>query len=307
MTRGQAVVETALGLTVAVTVLVAGIVFAEWGFSALKVHEAAAAALWDTTARPMHRLPRSFEPRDEAIAGAGPGTSARYAGFDGRSDFVGRTGASWALTRARDLEVRCVPDRVVTTSAARRPSYPGGEGGMRCSASARVELFEERVAVHALDEPGKGFFSVPQFSGPTAIAVCGLGRARGGVCPTAGYPLLLDAWALEGPRETDTCGFRRCANQPFHDLVERFYERALRQNVDPDVARRFAGAVVPGPSPGRPADTFWFSAVDRRQGDPGFTRGDQDPGHWMTNVRTGSRNVRYEDRGEHFLGLGGAR
>ena len=83
--RGQSTVEMALGLMVFVTVLVFGMHFAEVGFLSIKVQEASAGALWDTTARRMHTLPKDFAPLQTAMDQAGAQAQQRYQDFDGRT------------------------------------------------------------------------------------------------------------------------------------------------------------------------------------------------------------------------------
>ncbi|MFY0582594.1 hypothetical protein ACN28S_57375 [Cystobacter fuscus] len=83
--RGQALVETALGTMVFVTILVFGIYFAEVGALTLKVQEAANFALWEATGHVQHD-PREGEfQRRGAVAQAEAEANRRYRDFDGRS------------------------------------------------------------------------------------------------------------------------------------------------------------------------------------------------------------------------------
>jgi hypothetical protein len=297
--RGQGTVETLLGLLVFVTVLAFGIHFAELAFLSLKVHEAATAALWDTTARPPHQHAR----RSEAIHEAGTEATRAYAGFDGRSAARGRGSAVQVLTRGWDLQVRCEEDAtLVPMPRARLDPFPGRDGGMRCAASARLGPRAGALSRRFLDGERGGLFQARNVMGPDSLEVCALGRPDGRGCGGA-YVLLLDEWALSGPEQSRSCTLAGCENPAYRRLVGGMYEEALRRGAGAPSAEAFARALVQRPPPGAPSRTFHFSFQDSPEGDPGFTPGDGDEGRWMTNVRTGSRNIRYWDRGARFLGL----
>ncbi|MFP2910411.1 hypothetical protein ACLESD_36315, partial [Pyxidicoccus sp. 3LFB2] len=106
--RGQALVETALGLMVFVTILVFGIYFAEVGALTLKVQEAANFALWDATGRVMHDPENGQWGRRGVVADAEAEAAARYADFDGR-ERMGGTGMpiQQAIARAQPIQVDC--------------------------------------------------------------------------------------------------------------------------------------------------------------------------------------------------------
>ncbi|MBS1150350.1 MAG: putative pilus biosis operon protein, partial [Myxococcaceae bacterium] len=55
--RGQAIVESVLGILVFISVLMFGLHFADVTFTQMKVTEAAQSAVWDSTAGQMHILP----------------------------------------------------------------------------------------------------------------------------------------------------------------------------------------------------------------------------------------------------------
>ncbi len=300
--RGQATVELALGALVFVTVLLLAIAFAEVGFLSTKVHEAATTALWDTTARPMHRHPNGYEPRREAVARAGPDATELYRNFDGRASAPPSGRRTLALATGRDLRVECTFDRLLDTSRARRPPFPGGEGGMRCQASARAE-FSGLPPGFAEDE--RGFFRRPLLD-RAALPLCAQGRPQNGSCGGSSYALLLDTWALTGERESGLCSMepQRCRNRPYRALVEDLYDHYERRAGSRGQAEGFAREVVgaaPGQSPREFRFSFWESSKD-----PGYHPGDDDPTvqgwPWMTTVRGGSRNTRYLDRANTFLG-----
>lgn len=297
--RGQAIVELALGLLVFVTVLIFGIAFSETGFLSMKVHEAATAALWDTTAKPLHAHPNRWQPRNRAVAEAGPEATSLYAGFDGREGKRGARRNQQVLVSGEDLLVSCEREALINTSAARWEPFPGGEGGMRCTASASLAF--ARVPTRFAEGSG-GFFRLPHFDRARGLPVCALGRPRQGRCGAGGYAVLLDTWGLRGDDETRSCSFAGCDNPPYAGVVQGLYDQ-LEPRAGPTSASAFAGAVV-GARPGQPSRTFRFSFWDQ-SGDPGYTPGDGDEGQrqgWMMNVRSGSRNPRYQDRGGRLFG-----
>ncbi|MBK7862130.1 MAG: pilus assembly protein [Archangiaceae bacterium] len=277
MTRGQAAVETAVGLLVFVTVLLGAIAFGELGFLSMKVHEAATGALWDTTARPMHRHADDYAPRARAIELAGPRAV----------DAMGPREVVQVFVKSKDLEVQCRADGLLRTHGARHEVFPGGEGGMQCRAHAELS-----------------WVRLPKdlFERPLTLPLCGLGRPRDGACTRASYALLLDTWALTGDDESRTCKLRGCNGSAYRDRVEQLYERYEGQ-AGPKSAQKLAREVV-GAVPGDDSRAFRFSFVDSA-GDPSYRARDADPQSWMTNVRSGSRNVRYYDRGPRFLGRSG--
>jgi hypothetical protein len=302
--RGQAVLELSIGLLVLVTVILFGIYFAEVGYLSLKVHEAAAAALWDTTARPMHEHPNDYRPRKRSIRQSEREATRAYAGFDGRTSARDRTSVVQVLTRGWDLQVRCQEDpRLLRMRRERLDPFPGGDGGMRCTASARLGPRSEEFSERFLDQGDDGFFQTRHAAGPSVLDVCALGRSRRGGCGQATFALLLDEWALSGRDESRECALGDCENKAYRRLVESMYDDAMR-GAGARSAEAFARALVQRPLPGKSTRTFHMSFHDGSQGDPGYTPGDKDPGNWMTNIRTGNRNIRYYDRGQRFLGRG---
>src|SRR5512140_3083538 len=173
--RGQAVVEAALGILVFVSILVWGIPLAEMGYLAPKVHEAAASAMWDTTAELMHKHPNDSTPRKQAIKNAGSKAEGQYAAFDGRTNGKKSGNISLVFTGAGDLKVDCSEENIGDTTQAHLKAYPGGEGGMGCYASAHFEAinFPKRF----VDQGPEGFFKTANYPPSlNRLTFCSIGR-----------------------------------------------------------------------------------------------------------------------------------
>src|SRR2546423_7663414 len=116
--RGQAAVETVLGALVFITILIVGIHFAEVGFMALRVQEAAVSPLWDSTAFRVHKMDNGADPAMVADYAALPGlptavgsdAAARYADWDGRTSTPGPATVSAVYTRLGPVVNGCYRD-----------------------------------------------------------------------------------------------------------------------------------------------------------------------------------------------------
>jgi len=202
--HGQAMVEMALGLLLFVTVLIFGIHFAEVGYLTLKVQEAAASALWDTTSAKMHELPANFSHVDHAISKAGQHATERYEDFDGRTSRHGRPKITQVFTSAEGLSVTCEAEKKISfkPSPSTKDVYEN-TGGMSCS--ARAELTPIRIPRRFVDRGQGALFDVPHYL-RGAIPVCAVGRAQGGSGKCRGaYGILLDDWGLAGDAESREC------------------------------------------------------------------------------------------------------
>lgn len=297
--RGQAVVETALGILVFVSILVWGIHLAEMGYLAPKVHEAAASAMWDTTAELMHRHPNDYSPRAQAIQQAGPNAESLYGAFDGRTNGKKSGNISLVFTGAGDLKVNCSQENIGNTTQNNLQAYPGGEGGMGCYASAQFEAI--KFPKHFVDQGPEGFFKTANYPPSlNKLTFCSIGRAEGGNCDKSKIVMMMDDWGLSGAtNESADCLLQSCQNTPFHDLVQKVYKQAYGGG---SAGRAMATAIV-GAAPGGPEDKFWMS-YDKSP-DPGMAGGDQDPANWITNVVNGSRNPAFQPRPQsaRFLGI----
>ncbi|NBD10547.1 MULTISPECIES: hypothetical protein [Corallococcus] len=235
--RGQALVETALGSLVFVTVLMFGIYFAEVAALTLKVQEAANFALWEATGHVMHDPETGVFQRSNAEALASSEAAARYQDFDGRA---GRTSGAMtfqlALARATRVEVDCEPTRPPGSDVAilgTRPqdADPGSEAlrkamdiqsdGISCTASTTLRA--ERLGNFMEPE----FFKVSHRLASDQFRVCAAGRASGGRC-TRRFFMLLDDWGLAGVAEGRACGLNingaaTCANPDYYEWAQRVY------------------------------------------------------------------------------------
>lgn len=211
--RGQAIVETALGLVVFITLLVFCIHFAEVGALSIKLREASAGALWDTTAKKLHELPGEFGPLTREIAGAGATATGRYQDFDGRSSRDQGKTVTQVFTRGTALTVTCAADPVMAFApdVVRTGVLSGvyaDRGGMACSA---------RATLSAWRFPRSLFKGSPRTE---ALELCAPGR--GGLrCGTVS--ILLDDWGLAGPEES--------AANPLNDCSRR-YCRSVQRAFD---------------------------------------------------------------------------
>lgn len=240
--------ELALGSLVFVTVLLFGIHFAEIAVVKLSVQRAASNALWDTTAKRLHRNRESAGPAIyELGTSKNTDTTAtnRYADFEPTG--TAGAGLTLALTRASNLQVTCRDQAVATP-----PPPPAGDAaqgrarlatvfsfptsaagatvdGMGCTASAEVEPF--RIPDTFLEGASGGFFGALHVVKPK-IRVCAYGRRWNGVC-SARVPIALDDWGFAGStgpgRESASCDrtcndFKASGNQAYRRSVERLYQ-----------------------------------------------------------------------------------
>lgn len=302
--RGQSTTEMALGMLVFVTVLVFGIHFAEVGYLSLKVQEAAASALWDSTSAKMHSLPGDFSDLQNLIDGNRPGqlATSRYRDFDGRTSKSGGRAPVQVFTSAGGLEVTCEAASGISFSdnGATAGVY-ANVGGMRCS--SRAVLSPTRDLTKSFLDQGPGsFFEVPHYAVGT-IPVCGTGRARGGTC-AGGFGILLDDWGLAGGDEGGECLLLQganCANKPYYDSAKKVYDS---YNTVTGASENLARSIV-GSAPIDPGK-FWMSF----KGESGFqdreNGGDRDPNDWVTTPGTKSPTTEYDSaykgRGNCWLG-----
>ncbi|RKH59865.1 hypothetical protein [Corallococcus aberystwythensis] len=237
--RGQALVETALGSLVFVTVLMFGIYFAEVGALTLKVQEAANFALWEATGHVMHNPQSGVFQRPNAEALASGEASGRYEDFDGRA---GRTSGAMtfqlALARATQVRVDCESTRppgsdidILGTrpldanlgSTALQQAMTVQSDGISCTASTRLRA--ERLGTFMEPE----FFKVSHRRATDQFTVCAAGRASNGRC-TQRFFMLLDDWGLSTVAEGQECPLSidsgaPCGNADYYGWAQRVYEK----------------------------------------------------------------------------------
>ncbi|MDY7226182.1 hypothetical protein [Hyalangium rubrum] len=302
--RGQALLETALGLLVFITILVFGLHFAEVGFLSLKVQEANASALWHATAAKMHELPGDFTPVRQLISEDTPGSEAtrRYRDFDGRTSRIGDDEVRLVFTRASALQVRCDAGASGLGFAPVERSNTVFEdvGAMRCRSQASMEVLE--VFPQSFLDSGVGAFFRERHLNPLKMTLCGVGRAQGGSCPR-GFRILLDDWGLASGTEVDECKVlkgNKCENPQYYQSTHRIYMRHLpRMGASLSLAQQTVGQVPGGFDP----STFYMSFRVFQEEEPG---GDSDPNNWVTtpgkDSPTSEYHASYGARGKCFLG-----
>ncbi|MBN9688579.1 MULTISPECIES: TadE/TadG family type IV pilus assembly protein [unclassified Corallococcus] len=237
--RGQALVETALGSLVFVTVLMFGIYFAEVSALTLKVQEAANFALWEATGHVMHDPRNGVFQRSHAEALASAEAAGRYEDFDGRAGRAsGAMTFQLALARATRIQVDCEPTRPAGSelgilgtrpqdadlgSTALRQAMDVQSDGISCTASTRLRA--ERLGTFMEPE----FFKVSHRRATDQFVVCAAGRASNGRC-TRRFFMLLDDWGLstvaggqECPLQIDSGG--ACGNLDYYNWAQSVYQK----------------------------------------------------------------------------------
>jgi hypothetical protein len=224
--RGQALVETVLASLAFVTILLGGIYFAEVGYLSIKVQEATASALWDTTAENVHEFDDGVMTTKAVKAEqAGVEATARYADFD--ADVGGGATLQHVVTRAENLTVECgmrqAPFKPLelgtSASAAIRDT---GNSLMQCTGSAQLTAIRIPEAF-VEGEP----FKVQHWERKPFL-VCAVGRAKNGACGAKKFSLLLDDWGFTGDGETAECRVSKtgagCNNDNYFAAVKNIYD-----------------------------------------------------------------------------------
>lgn len=255
--RGQAMVELALCSIVFVTVLLFGIHFAEVGYLSLKVQEAGAFAVWDSTGRKVQDLEtRSAADMDQILSG---GTSAeklaedRYADFNSLSTGDAPQPIVKALTQGEPIDVECSEDpqlsqRFPPSPLVRAAGVYHARGGFQCMARARLTSL--RIPDTFL-EGGNGFFA-ERHEQPRAIWVCGVGRASGTSCQGK-LSVLLNDWGMAGEARgiNAECKHLACANPIYKEAVRAIFPGGGQAGAN--FARQIAGGAPAS------ADEYHFS------------------------------------------------
>lgn len=268
--RGQATVELALSILVFIPILLLGIYFAEVSALTLRVTQAAASALFDTTGFRMHRFdgpetaPAQYYPIDRIVDSAGrdPQTRANalYADFDGLSSSNGATTLKLAFTRSAALTVSCKPATLFRLPGGAgydniRLSYDPATDAMECQATGQLSP----VMPQKFFQKGEGGFFREDMVRRTIIPVCAFGRAIGGSCQGS-VPMALDDWALSGSKTALGGELQRCdadcglndsgQNQAFRAQVYRIYNAYNHSDVDHSEVADFIKTLFTGTDPG---------------------------------------------------------
>ena len=234
--RGQALVETALGTLVFVTILLFGIHFAELGFLALKVEEAANSALFDATAAKMHdTFTKDWSLWRTAVTDATSKQTQRYQDWDGRESQNGQaSNISQVVTQGTPIVVACQEARGALPSLA-----PGTRG---LAVLTRVSRWTGRRVRHALQRVHHAH--AVQYSQSlsreralpgsaltyASIPICAAGRPVNGACNTR-FGILLDDWGFAGEQEGREMPLRPegglplvTQNKGYYDMVNAMYQ-----------------------------------------------------------------------------------
>lgn len=220
--RGQAIVESTLGILVFVTIALFGIHFTEITFTQMKVTEAAQAAIWESTAGQMHILPKNvlypggnFTDVDARIAAAVVDGNARYADFDGALGGGGFPKQILSTARPGSMAIKC-------RSGAGLPQPGAGgvlsvyewlvyrdNGGMQCTSEAYIDVGGVQSMGKFLED-ANGFFGASQVQSTAMTAgyhVCGLNKSGSVNGPCRGqFGMLIDDWGLaSGGSEKEAC------------------------------------------------------------------------------------------------------
>ncbi len=243
--RGQGMVEAALGIFVFVTVLVFGIHFAEVGHLSLKVQEAANAAVWDSTSRKMHdTFAHTWTGYRSAVTFAEFIGNRRYSDFDALAN-RSTTTVTQVFTTASNMNVSCQDLNAghrlqpLAPDPKAAAAYPSGMSGIVCSAQATLAAI--RIPRNFADN------SLSQFRHwrPVNIQACAVGRPVFGSCPGK-LGMMLDDWGYNGQAEAQECalaweGGTGCDNQGYYDQVSSVYVKVPRQGSASKLAAAAAG------------------------------------------------------------------
>ncbi len=260
--RGAAVVETALGITVLVTVILFGVHFSEVMWISMKAQEAMAAAKWDATSLRIHNLPGDYKPVQSVPENTAKAATERYRDYDGRSSTrrSGQTGLKLSNTQAGELEVTCELATDVRYPLGPLPPRLGAvyqdAGGIKCKAQADAWLI--RIPERFADASGS-LFKEKHVTGKNQgqYRACSFGKPFAKDCPE-GPTLMLGDWGLAGYDEGQECwlsAMEDCPNMAYYRSVQKAYEVGgkAKGTAAMVLARSVVGQVPIDPN------QFWFS------------------------------------------------
>jgi hypothetical protein len=309
--RGQALVETSLGLIVFISLLMFCIHFAEVGYISVKVTEASHSAMLDSTGYKLHSWPDDVGPASSAAAQAGQEAQARYADFDSRRSSNGSATLTQVFTRADGMQVECAtggapshePNKFTTDAYS-------DNGGVTCRSQARITAIN--LPRDFLEDANQGFFTKKHYEA-SPITVCAIGRAKGGSCQ-GGLIMMVDDWGLSGSDESRECELTPdapgpCENKAFWNMANSVYENSGKGMgvAGSTMAKEIVGK-VPEPFSFGGEETFWLSAMGEEsqmaQNLPseGFENYPTSPGIVSQGMPQNPYTLAYQQRDSCFLG-----
>ena len=235
--RGQALVETVLGVTMVCTVILVGIFFAETGYWSLKIQEALNFAMWDATGRTMHTTPTNYGLYGTARSNAVTRATNRYGDYDGVRSRPSGT-ISQVVTQIAPPDIFCSADTdgpVAPLGVApidAQTDYPNllsgmpgtkRKAGMRCNAKAALNGYKIPGAF-LQDKP----YHASNFNYATsAMTICAIGRASGSSCASR-VEMFLDDYGLSTSGEGQECPLSidstaACSNTHYYNWVKNIF------------------------------------------------------------------------------------
>lgn len=224
--RGQATLELALGMLLFITVLAFGIHFAEVGYLSMRVQQAAAFAIYDATGQRVHNEGDNWGPGGNMYGVAGLSTSEARKRF---RDFEALTGGdhnaapvTHVFTSIDQMQIQCTNENSISYSTSPpllgllTPNpFDGSRGGLKCTASATVNL---TPAFPRNFFDGEWGLRTANYAGSrTSYRVCATPRAANGNCGQFG--ILLGDFSLQGPTESRSVDLFSNGNPTYRDLV----------------------------------------------------------------------------------------
>ena len=319
--RGQALVETVLGLLVFLTVFMFGIYFAEVGALALKVSEAANFAVWDATGRGAQgaNATRDWERYGPAVAAARNAAQGRYQDFDSLTANGAGAPLQQVYARATPIQVQCEQTSIEgigpedsgdgTGPAPLAVAMPGMNAsfGISCAASSVMRA----VRIPGNFHDGKwGFRTAHNSDIPMQMCSSTQGAAGGGC--VGRLAVLLDDWGLATREEGRSCPLAidasgECANTRYYRWVRDTFEAQGGMSG----AGSALAAIVGGTPPGGNEGQFFMSFQGSERGfieKPGMSHvGSETDWETTPHVKVGDvTGLPYRkvlgQRGSHWLG-----
>jgi hypothetical protein len=224
-------VELAIGLLLWITILAFGIHFAEVSYIAVRVEEAAAYAVYDTTGQRTHEKGNKRFNLSATIPGLSSSETKKKWG-----DFEANSGGDWAqakmshvfteydklyqgITCTKAPSLKYSTDAPVIGLGVPNPFSAGNDtGGVKCTASATVSL----VPGFPKDFRIMGGQREKQWAAKGAAAsgsykICATPRSVHGNCGSFG--ILVGDFSLQGPAESTSNDLFSGGNTAYYDVV----------------------------------------------------------------------------------------